>query len=168
MAFAQLTYRESLRDIETCLAAQSAKLYHMGFREPVRRATLADANEARDWRIHADLAQRLMAVHRAADAGRATDCRRGGGGGVTAASREPGAGSGLVVAAQILEWKDQIWDFWCGVAGALEAQGQQLVLLSPWTPPCRAEWPVVLPMPYAIGEFAPDAHASMTRDPAWD
>ena len=48
MAFAQLTYRESLRDID--LAAQSAKLYHMGFREPVRRATLADANEARDWR----------------------------------------------------------------------------------------------------------------------
>ena len=64
MAFAQLTYRESLRDIETCLAAQSAKLYHMGFREPVRRATLADANEARDWRIHADLAQRLIAQAR--------------------------------------------------------------------------------------------------------
>ncbi len=45
MAFAQLTYRESLRDIETCLSAQAAKLYHMGFREPVRRSTLADANE---------------------------------------------------------------------------------------------------------------------------
>ena len=61
MAFAQLTYRESLRDIETCLAAQASKLYHMGFREPVRRATLADANEARDWRIYAEFAQRLIA-----------------------------------------------------------------------------------------------------------
>jgi Domain of unknown function (DUF4372)/Transposase DDE domain len=60
MAFAQLTYRESLRDIETCLAAQGGKLYHMGFREPVRRATLADANEARDWRIYAEFAQRLI------------------------------------------------------------------------------------------------------------
>jgi hypothetical protein len=57
MAFAQLTYRESLRDIETCLSAQTAKLYHMGFREPVRRSTLADANETRDWRIYAALAQ---------------------------------------------------------------------------------------------------------------
>jgi hypothetical protein len=60
MAFAQLTYRESLRDIETCLSAQGAKLYHMGFREPVHRATLADANETRDWRIYADFAQRLI------------------------------------------------------------------------------------------------------------
>ncbi len=60
MAFAQLTYRESLRDIETCLSAQTAKLYHMGFREPVRRSTLADANETRDWRIYAALAQTLM------------------------------------------------------------------------------------------------------------
>ena len=60
MAFAQLTYRESLRDIETCLSAQAAKLYHMGFREPVRRSTLADANESRDWRIWADFAQRLI------------------------------------------------------------------------------------------------------------
>lgn len=60
MAFAQLTYRESLRDIEVCLSAQSAKLYPMGFREPVRRSTLADANESRDWRIHADFAQRLI------------------------------------------------------------------------------------------------------------
>ena len=60
MAFAQLTYRESLRDIETCLSAQQAKLYHMGFREPVRRSTLADANEARDWRIYAGLAQTLI------------------------------------------------------------------------------------------------------------
>jgi Domain of unknown function (DUF4372) len=48
MAFAQLTYRESLRDIEACLSAQSTKLYHMGLREPVRRSTLADANETRD------------------------------------------------------------------------------------------------------------------------
>ena len=58
MAFAQLTYRESLRDIETCLSVH-ASLYHMGFRQPVRRSTLADANERRDWRIHAALAQRL-------------------------------------------------------------------------------------------------------------
>jgi hypothetical protein len=60
MAFAQLTFRESLRDIETCLSAQTSKLYHMGFREPVRRSTLADANEVRDWRIYAELAQRLI------------------------------------------------------------------------------------------------------------
>lgn len=60
MAFAQLTYRESLRDIEACLTAQADKLYHMGLREPVRRSTLADANEARDWRIYADFAQRLI------------------------------------------------------------------------------------------------------------
>ncbi len=60
MAFAQLTYRESLRDIETCLSVQASKLYHMGLREPVRRSTLADANETRDWRIYADLAQRLI------------------------------------------------------------------------------------------------------------
>jgi hypothetical protein len=60
MAFAQLTYRESLRDIEACLSAQTAKLYHMGFREPVRRSTLADANESRDWRIYAEFAQRLI------------------------------------------------------------------------------------------------------------
>ena len=60
MAFAQLTYRESLRDIEACLTAQAGKLYHMGLREPVRRSTLADANESRDWRIHADFAQRLI------------------------------------------------------------------------------------------------------------
>jgi hypothetical protein len=60
MAFAQLTYRESLRDIEACLSAQAAKLYHMGFRNPVSRSTLADANERRDWRIYADFAQRLI------------------------------------------------------------------------------------------------------------
>ena len=64
MAFAQLTYRESLRDIETCLSVQASKLYHMGLREPIRRSTLADANEARDWRIYADLAQRLIAQAR--------------------------------------------------------------------------------------------------------
>ena len=64
MAFAQLTYRESLRDIEVCLSAQSAKLYHMGFRRAIKRATLADANETRDWRIHAEFAQRLIAQAR--------------------------------------------------------------------------------------------------------
>ena len=61
MAFAQLTYRESLRDIEVCLSAQAAKLYHMGFRQPVSRSTLADANESRDWRMYAEFAQRLIA-----------------------------------------------------------------------------------------------------------
>lgn len=69
MAFAQLTYRESLRDIEVCLAAQAAKLYHMGFRQPVRRSTLADANETRDWRIYADFAHRLTAEARRLYAG---------------------------------------------------------------------------------------------------
>jgi uncharacterized protein DUF4372/DDE family transposase len=64
MAFAQLTFRESLRDIEACLSAQPAKLLHMGFRGPVRRSTLADANEARDWRIYAEFAQRLIAQAR--------------------------------------------------------------------------------------------------------
>ena len=61
MAFAQLTFRESLRDIEASLSAQAHKLYHMGFREPVRRSTLADANETRDWRIYAEFAHRLIA-----------------------------------------------------------------------------------------------------------
>jgi len=60
LAFAQLTYRESLRDIEACLSAQSAKLYHMGIGSPIRRSTLADANERRDWRIYAEFAQRLI------------------------------------------------------------------------------------------------------------
>lgn len=64
MAFAQLTYRESLRDIEACLSAQTAKLYHMGFRSPVSRSTLADANETRDWRIYAEVAYRLIAQAR--------------------------------------------------------------------------------------------------------
>ena len=57
MAFAQLTYRESLRDIETCLRSMHGKLYHMGFGGRVARSTLADANESRDWRIYADFAQ---------------------------------------------------------------------------------------------------------------
>ena len=60
MAFAQLTYRESLRDIEVCLSAQVTKLYHMGIREPVARSTLAKANELRDWRIYADFAHTLI------------------------------------------------------------------------------------------------------------
>ena len=64
MAFAQLTYRESLRDIEVCLRAQGSKLYHMGIRGHVSRTTLADANEQRDWRIHADFAQGLIAIAR--------------------------------------------------------------------------------------------------------
>lgn len=64
MAFAQLTYRESLRDIEVCLSAQATKRYHMGFRHDIRRSTLADANETRDWRIYAEFAQRLIAQAR--------------------------------------------------------------------------------------------------------
>lgn len=64
MAFAQLTYRESLRDIEVCLKAQSNKLYHMGIRSNVARSTLADANEKRDWRIYADFAQSLIQTAR--------------------------------------------------------------------------------------------------------
>ena len=62
MAFAQLTYRESLRDIETCLRAMGVKLYHAGFRGKIARSTLADANEHRDWRIYADFAHVLIAV----------------------------------------------------------------------------------------------------------
>src|SRR5258708_20147568 len=65
MAFAQLTYRESLRDIEVCLAAQAGKLYHMGITGPVARSTLADANELRDWRIYFEFAQRLIVKARA-------------------------------------------------------------------------------------------------------
>jgi hypothetical protein len=64
MAFAQLTYRESLRDIEACLRAQSNKLYHMGIRSQVSRNTLANANKVRDWRIYADLAHSLIPVAR--------------------------------------------------------------------------------------------------------
>jgi len=64
MGFAQLTYRESLRDIEACLHSVSGKLYHMGFRGRVARTNLADANEAHDWRIFADFAQVLIGIAR--------------------------------------------------------------------------------------------------------
>ncbi len=64
MAFAQITYRESLRDIEVCLRSQNKKLYHMGIRGKVSRSTLAEANENRDWRIYAELAQHLIATAR--------------------------------------------------------------------------------------------------------
>lgn len=64
MAFAQITYRESLRDIEACLRAQQGKLYHMGIRGPVSRNTLANANKVRDWRIYADFALSLIAIAR--------------------------------------------------------------------------------------------------------
>jgi hypothetical protein len=65
MAFAQLTFRESLRDIEACLGAQSSKLYHLGFRSStVARNTLANANTTRDWRIYCEFAQRLIAMAR--------------------------------------------------------------------------------------------------------
>lgn len=69
MAFAQMTYRESLRDIEACLTSQMQKLYHMGISSAVSRSTLADANEVRDWRIYAELAQRLIAQARKLYAG---------------------------------------------------------------------------------------------------
>ena len=64
MSFAQLTYRESLRDIEACLQSVGGKLYHMGFRGRVARSNLADSNEAHDWRIFADFAQVLIAIAR--------------------------------------------------------------------------------------------------------
>ena len=64
MAFAQLTYRESLRDIEACLRAHSSKLYHLGIRGRVSRSTLADANELRDWRIYAEFAHALIRTAR--------------------------------------------------------------------------------------------------------
>ena len=64
MAFAQLTWRESLHDIETCLRAHQPKHYHMGFRSGVSRSTLADANTVRDWSIYADLAQALISIAR--------------------------------------------------------------------------------------------------------
>lgn len=67
MAFAQLTYRESLRDIEACLRAQQSKLYHMGIRGQVSRSALADANERRDWGIYADFAQSLIHIARKLD-----------------------------------------------------------------------------------------------------
>ena len=69
MAFAQMTYRESLRDIEACLTSQTQKLYHMGISSAVSRSTLADANEVRDWRIYAELAQRLIVQARKLYAG---------------------------------------------------------------------------------------------------
>ena len=69
MAFAQLTYRESLRDIEACLGAQAGKLYHMGIRSSVARNTLANANAMRDWRVYADLAQSLIGIARRLCAG---------------------------------------------------------------------------------------------------
>jgi hypothetical protein len=64
LAFAQLTFRDSLRDICACLQAMTPKLYHMGIRGTIRRSTLADANETRDWRIYADFAQCLIAIAR--------------------------------------------------------------------------------------------------------
>jgi hypothetical protein len=64
MSFAQLTYRESLRDIEACLRSMSGKHYHMGLRGKVARSTLGDANEAHDWRIYADFAQVLIGIAR--------------------------------------------------------------------------------------------------------
>jgi len=64
LAFAQLTFRESLRDIQTCLRVAQPKLYHMGFRSTVARNTLAHANEVRDWRIYADFAQGLITAAR--------------------------------------------------------------------------------------------------------
>ena len=64
VAFAQFTYRESLRDIEACLRSMGSKLYHMGFRSMVPRSTLADANETHDWRIFADFAQHLIGIAR--------------------------------------------------------------------------------------------------------
>ncbi len=64
LGFAQLSFRESLRDIEACLRVQSSKLYHMGIRSQVARNTLANANAQRDWRIYADFAQHLIAIAR--------------------------------------------------------------------------------------------------------
>src|SRR3989442_14105389 len=68
MAFAQLTYRESLRDIETCLQSIRSKLYHMAFRSNVARSTLADANESRDWRSSAESSEVFIAIARPLDA----------------------------------------------------------------------------------------------------
>jgi hypothetical protein len=64
MAFAQLTFRESLRDIETCLRAHATKWYHLGIRGGIARSTLADANETRDWRIYQDFALSLLQTAR--------------------------------------------------------------------------------------------------------
>ncbi len=70
MTFAPLTWREGLRDIATCLNAKPEALYHLGFREPVAKSTLADANEQRDWRLWEDLARGLLRKARALDGGR--------------------------------------------------------------------------------------------------
>ena len=64
MGFAQLTYRDGLRDIEACLRSLGGKLYHMGFHGRVSRSTLADANDSHDWRIFADFAQVLIHLAR--------------------------------------------------------------------------------------------------------
>ncbi len=69
MAFAQLTYRESVRDIDACLRAQAGTLYHMGIKSRVSRSTLADANEVRDWRLCAEFAQLLIGIARRLYAG---------------------------------------------------------------------------------------------------
>ena len=69
MAFAQLSYRESLRNIGVCLSVQAAKRYHMCFQQEIKRSTLADANESRDWRIYAEFAQHLIAQAKALYAG---------------------------------------------------------------------------------------------------
>ena len=73
MAFAQLTYRESLRDIETCLRAMGSKLYHAGFRGNISRSTLADGHEKRDWRIYRDFAHLLIRTARRLYAGEPLD-----------------------------------------------------------------------------------------------
>ena len=73
LAFAQLTWRESLRDIEACLNAQASKLYRLGFRAPrIARNTLSNANAVRDWRIYADFAQHLVGMARELYAGNAS------------------------------------------------------------------------------------------------
>ena len=79
MAFAQLTYRESLRDIEICLRAMRSKLYHAGFRGRIARSTLADANEHRDWQIYANFAQVLIGMARKLYANASSACRYLGG-----------------------------------------------------------------------------------------
>ena len=78
MALAQLTYSESLRDIEACLRTQSSKLYHLGFRSTVARNTLANANAVRDWRIYCDFAQSLIGIADDPWAGGSTQTKRSG------------------------------------------------------------------------------------------
>ncbi len=103
MAFAELTFRESLRDIETCLRAHSSKLYDLGIRGGVARSTLADANETRDWRIYQEFAMNLIRLARKLyandsfavelDKHGSTACRSGDtdGGNSSERSRVPGA-----------------------------------------------------------------------------